>query len=177
LKGNGDLEAMMRKFALLFVLPVLVAGCANIGLRDLRSDSEGPDEFGIQPVGALEQPASFSQLPTPTPGGSNRTDRSAIAEGTKAFGGNVGDPNAPVPARDGALVRHASRLGVASDIRENLAATDADFRRRKARLTQYRIVPVDRYNQAYRREALDAQAEQRRWRGAGARTPSAPPAN
>lgn len=167
----------MRKFALLFVLPVLVAGCANIGLRDLRSDSEGPDEFGIQPVGALEQPASFSQLPTPTPGGSNRTDRSAIAEGTKAFGGNVGDPNAPVPARDGALVRHASRLGVASDIRENLAATDADFRRRKARLTQYRIVPVDRYNQAYRREALDAQAEQRRWRGAGARTPSAPPAN
>jgi len=167
----------MRKSALLFVLPVLVAGCANIGLRDLRSDSEGPDEFGITPVGALEQPASFSELPTPTPGGTNRTDRSAIAEGAKAFGGRIGDANAPVPARDGALVQHASRLGVASDIRENLAATDADFRRRKARLTQYRIVPVDRYNQAYRREALDANAEQRRWRRAGARTPSAPPAN
>ena len=167
----------MRKFALLFVLPVFIAGCANVGLRDLRSNSEGPDEFGIQPVGALEQPASLNQLPTPTPGGTNRTDRSAIAEGANAFGGNVGDPNAPVPARDGALVQHVSRLGVASDIRSNLAATDADFRRRKARLTQYRIVPVDRYNQAYRREALDAQAEQRRWRRAGARTPSAPPAN
>lgn len=167
----------MRKFALLFVLPVFVAGCANVGLRDLRSDSEGPDEFGIQPVGALEQPTSFSQLPTPTPGGSNRTDRSAIAEGVKAFGGTLDDPNAPVPARDGALVQHASRLGVAADIRGDLAATDADFRRRKARFTQYRIVPVDRYNQAYRREALDAQAEQQRWRRAGARTPSAPPAN
>lgn len=167
----------MRKFALLFVLPVLVAGCANVGLRDLQSNSKGPDEFGIQPVGALEAPDSYSQLPTPTPGGVNRTDRSAIAAGAKAFGGQVDDPDAPVPARDGALVRHASRLGVSADIRETLAQTDAEFRRRKARFTQFRIVPVDRYNQAYRREALDAQAERSRWRSLGARTPSAPPAN
>lgn len=167
----------MRKFALLFVLPVLVAGCANVGLRDLRSNSEGPDEFSVQPVGVLQQPANFSDLPTPTPGGGNLTDRSAVAEGVTAFGGTVGDPNAAVPARDGALVQHASRLGVAPDIRQELAQTDANFRRNKARLTQYRIVPVDRYNQVYRREALDAQAEQRRWRNAGARTPSAPPAN
>lgn len=167
----------MRKTALLFVLPVLVAGCANVGLRELQSNSKGPDEFGIQPAAALQEPANYSELPKPTPGGTNRTDRSAIAEGVKAFGGNVGDANAPIPARDGALVQHTSRLGVSPDIRATLAQTDADFRRRKQRFTQYRIVPVDRYNQAYRREALDAQAEQRRWRGAGARTPSAPPAN
>lgn len=167
----------MRKLALLFVLPVLVAGCANVGLRELRSNSKGPDEFGIQPVASLQEPASYSDLPTPTPGGTNRTDRSAVAEGTKALVGNVGDPNGPIPARDGALVQHASRLGVSPDIRETLAQTDADFRRRKARFTQYRIIPVDRYNQAYRRQALDAAAEQNRWRNAGARTPSAPPSN
>ncbi|MCX7565613.1 DUF3035 domain-containing protein [Sulfitobacter sp. F26169L] len=166
----------MRKFALLFVLPVLVAGCANVGLRDLQSTSKGPDEFGIQPVGELQRPDSYRDLPTPTPGGSNRVDRSALAEGAQAFGGQLGDPNAPVPATDGALVRHTSRLGVSPDIRENLAQTDAKFRKRKARFTQFRIVPVDRYNQAYRREALNAQAEQNRWRNAGARTPSAPPA-
>lgn len=167
----------MRISALLFVLPVLVAGCANVGLRQLQSNSKGPDEFGIQPVATLQEPANYTDLPKPTPGGSNLTDRSAVTEGVKALGGTVGDPNGPIPASDGALVRHASRLGVSPDIRTTLAQTDADFRRRKARLTQYRIVPVDRYNQAYRRQALDAQAELRRWRGAGARTPSAPPAN
>lgn len=166
----------MRKLAILFVLPVLVAGCANVGLRDLQSTSSGPDEFGIKPVGALQEPANYKELPAPTPGGVNRVDRSALAEGANAFGGNVGDPNAPVPARDGALVQHASRLGVSPNIRQTLAETDAAFRKRKARFTQYRIVPVDRYNQAYRREALNARAEQNRWRRAGARTPSAPPA-
>lgn len=165
----------MRKLALFLVVSVLVAGCANTGLRELRSTSKGPDEFGIQPVTPLQQPDSFSALPTPTPGGSNRTDRNAIAEGMQAFGGSLDDPNGPVPASDGALVQHASRLGVSGNIRETLAETDAEFRRRKARFTQYRIVPVDRYHQAYRREALDAQAERARWQRAGARTPSAPP--
>lgn len=167
----------MRKIALLFVLAATVSGCANVGLRDLRSNSEGPDEFGIQPVAALQSPANFTDLPEPTPGGSNLTDRSAIAEGVAAFGGSIGDPNGPVPASEGALVRHATRLGVSPDIRQTLAESDADFRRRKARLTQYRLFPVDRYNQAYRAEALDAQAERSRWQRAGARTPSAPPSN
>ncbi len=167
----------MRKLALMFVLPVIVAGCANVGLRDLQSNSNGPDEFGIAPVGELQEPASYNELPTPTPGGANRVDRSALAEGAQAFGGQLGDPNGPIPGSDAALVQHASRLGVSPGIRATLAQTDADFRRRQARLTQFRIVPVDRYNQAYRRQALDAQAEQRRWRRAGARTPSAPPAN
>lgn len=167
----------MFRIAFLFGMIALVSGCANVGLRDLRSDSKGPDEFGIQPVGALQEPVSYSELPTPTPGGANRVDRSALADGVTAFGGALDDANGPVPAGDGALVQHASRLGVSPDIRATLAQTDADFRKRKARFTQYRIVPVDRYNQAYKREALNAQAEQIRWRNAGARTPSAPPSN
>ncbi|KEJ90377.1 DUF3035 domain-containing protein [Sulfitobacter donghicola] len=167
----------MRKLAILLVLPALIAGCANVGLRDLKSTSKGPDEFGIKPVASLEEPTSYSELPAPTPGGTNRVDRSALAEGAQALGGNLGDSNGPIPARDSALVQHASRLGVSPNIRKTLAESDAAFRKRKARFTQYRIVPVDRYNQAYKRQALDAQAEQNRWRRAGARTPSAPPAN
>lgn len=166
----------MRKLALMFVLSALVAGCADVGLRDLRSDSEGPDEFGIAPVASLQEPTSYSELPTPTPGGTNRADRSSLAEGAAAFGGRLSDPSAPVPANDGALVQYASRLGVSPNIRESLAQTDAEFRRRKARLTRIRIVPVDRYQQVYQDQALDAQAERQRWRNAGARTPSAPPA-
>ena len=82
----------------------------------------------------------------------------------------------PVRASDGALVRHASRNGVDPNIRADLAERDAKFRKRKARLTQFRIVPVDRYDQAYKRQALNAEAEAARWRRAGARTPSSPPA-
>lgn len=165
----------MRRIAPLVLLPLVLAACANTGLRDLRNTSDGPDEFMIQPAKPLEAPASYSELPTPTPGQANLTDRSALAEGTVAFGGRPEPENAGIPARDGALVQHASRLGVSPGIRENLAEADAQFRKRKARFTQFRIVPVDRYNQAYRREALDPNTEARRWRGAGARTPSFPP--
>lgn len=167
----------MRFLAALILIPALLAGCANTGLRDLRSNSAGPDEFGIQPVKALEQPDNFTTLPTPTPGKANLSDPQPLQDGAQAFGGRLDDPNGPIPARDGALVQHTSRLGVSQGIRETLAEADARFRKRKARFTQIRIVPVDRYNQAYRREALDPQAERTRWRRAGARTPTAPPAN
>lgn len=165
----------MLRYAVYLLLPFLLAACANTGLRDLQTDSAGPDEFRINPVKALEEPGNYSTLPEPTPGQGNRTDRSATNEGIVAFGGRPQNANAPVPASDGALVRHASRNGVDPNIRTDLAETDAKFRKRKARLTQYRIVPVDRYNQAYKRQALDAAAELRRWRKAGARTPTAPP--
>ncbi|MFT6675028.1 MAG: hypothetical protein ACJAVM_001214 [Sulfitobacter sp.] len=167
----------MRRIAFIALIPLALAACANQGLRDLRSNSDGPDEFMIQPVKPLASPDNYTTLPAPTPGQANLTDRSALNEGVTAFGGRPQSADAGIPASDGALVRHASRLGVASNIREDLAATDAKFRKRKARLTQIRIVPVDRYNQAYRRQALDAPKEAQRWRRAGARTPSAPPAN
>lgn len=166
----------MRRILITALLPLVLAACANTGLRDLRTNSDGPDEFLIQPSKPLEAPPSYSALPAPTPGQANLTDRSALNEGITAFGGNPAAANAGIPASDGALVRHASRLGVAPNIREDLAERDALFRKRKARFTQFRIVPVDRYNQAYRREALDPNSEARRWRRAGARTPSSPPA-
>lgn len=167
----------MRRIALIALIPLALAACSNQGLRDLRSSSDGPDEFMIQPVKPLESPDNYATLPAPTPGKANLTDRSALNEGVQAFGGRPKSADAGIPASDGALVRHASRNGVSANIREELAETDAKFRKRKARFTQFRIVPVDRYNQAYKRQALDADKEARRWRRAGARTPSAPPAN
>ena len=166
----------MRRTLMLLLIPLVMAGCANKGLKDLRNTGDGPDEFMIQPSKPLEAPPSYNTLPPPTPGAANLTDRSALNEGITAFGGSVAAANAGIPARDGALVQHASRLGVAPNIREDLAERDAQFRKRKARFTQFRIVPVDRYDRAYRREALDANREARRWRSAGARTPSSPPA-
>jgi hypothetical protein len=167
----------MRRIALIILLPLVLAACANQGLRDLRNNTDGPDEFMIQPVKPLERPDNYNTLPVPTPGQANLTDRSAINEGIIAFGGRPDAADGAIPASDTGLVRHATRFGVDPTIRAELAAADAEFRRRKARFTQFRIVPTDRYYQAYRRESLDQNAEWRRWRRAGARTPSAPPAN
>lgn len=165
----------MLRIAVLILIPLAFAGCANKGLRDLRTNAPGPDEFLVQPVKPLEAPSDYSALPAPTPGQANLTDRSAVNEGIAAFGGRPESANAGIPASDGALVQHASRRGVNPNIREQLASEDAAFRKRKQRFTQFRIVPTDRYDQAYKREILDADREQRKWRRAGARTPSAPP--
>ena len=61
------------------------------------------------------------------------------------------------------------------NIRQVLAESDAEFRKRKSRFTNIRIVPVDRYNQAYAQFALNPFKEAERFRRAGIRTPSAPP--
>ena len=165
----------MRRIAALILIMLGLTACANTGLRDLRTNSAGPDEFMVNPAKALEAPSNYADLPPPTPGQSNRSDRSAVNEGVVAFGGRPSDPNAGIPASDGALVQHASRRGVDPNIRSELAEADAKFRKRKGRLTQIRLVPVDRYDQAYRRQALDAHTEAAKWRRAGARTPSSPP--
>ncbi|MEM7520698.1 MAG: DUF3035 domain-containing protein [Pseudomonadota bacterium] len=166
----------MRSIATLCLISLVLSACSDRGLRQLRTTSDGPDEFMIQPTKPLEAPASYSELPTPTPGQANLADRSALADGTLAFGGRPEPAGAGIPASDGALVQHASRFGVTPNIRTELAEADALFRRRRGRLTQIRIVPVDRYDQVYRREALDADATAAQWRRAGARTPSSPPA-
>ena len=108
------------------------------------------------------------------PGQANLTDRSAVAEGVAAFGGRL-DTSTGIPAGDAALVQHAGRMGVQPGIRASLAQSDAEFRKRKGRFTQFRIVPVDRYSQAYKSQILDAHNEAERWRNAGGRTPSYPP--
>jgi hypothetical protein len=166
----------MRRTMFLMLAVLAVAGCSNAGLRDLRSNSAGPDEFLIQPVKPLQAPDNYNALPPPIPGGANLVDPQPNADAVAALGGR---PSAlvpqGVPASDGALVQYASRNGVPEDIRPVLAAEDQQYRERRGRLTQFRLFRTDRYNQVYSRYRLDPFAEQRRYRQAGAQTPSAPP--
>ncbi len=156
-------------------MALALGACANTGLRDLRGTGDGPDEFIVTPVKPLQEPTSYSELPTPTPGQANLVDLRPLEESAAALGGRRSTAVGAVPASDGAVVRHASRFGVTSGIRETLATEDEAFRKRRGRFTQYRIVPVDRYNQAYRNQAIDPDLVADRYRRAGIPTPSAPP--
>ncbi len=166
----------MRLFACALIAVTALAACENKGLRQIQPRGNGPDEFIIVPAKPLEEPESFSALPAPTPGGFNRTDQRPLEDSVAQLGGQRGSPNAPIPGADGALVNHASRFGRDANIRATLAATDAQFRKRQARLTQIRLFNDDTYAQAYRREALKPARVAEQFRRAGVPTPTAPPA-
>ena len=165
----------MRLILALILTTFAVSACANQGLRDLRSTSDGPDEFIVEPSGQLQPPPDFANLPPPTPGGANRTDTDPMSDMVVELGGRPGDATAPVPSSDGALVTAASRMGVTPNIRQALASEDAEFRRKQSRFTQFRLFPEDLYNRAYRSQALDPFATANAWRRAGTATPSYPP--
>ena len=155
---------------------VTVAGCANKGLHDLRPPGTGPDEFMIMPVKPLTQPPDYKVLPAPTPGGENLTDLHPKEEAVAALGGRPEAMRATaIPASDGALVAAASRNGVEPGVRARLAEQDAAFRRRQGRMTRIKLFPVDRYAQAYRRQALDPFPVVEAFRRKGFATPTSPP--
>jgi hypothetical protein len=157
-------------------LALLLAGCSDRGLRDLRNPGEGPDEFLVMPAKPLTPPPDYAVLPAPTPGGSNLTDQNPNADAVAALGGNPAALGATaVPGSDGALVNATRRYGVEGNVREVLAQDDADFRRRQARLSGVRLFPIDRYAQSYRRQAIDPFDEAERFRRSGIATSSSPP--
>ena len=143
-------------------------------LMNVRSETNGPDEFSILPAKPLEMPESLAELPDPTPGGENLTDPRPFDDAILALGGK---PMAKgvVPAGDGALYNHATRGGITSGIRQTLASEDLDFRRKHDGRLLERLFNINVYFKAYSDYALDQYAELARWRKAGARTPSAPP--
>ncbi len=171
----------MRILRALFALTTAaaVAGCSDIGLRNLEPPGQGPDEFSVLPVKPLTQPQDYAFLPAPSPGGTNLTDPTPKADAVVALGGNAAalNPNTGIPSSDSALVTASSRYGVPANTRQVLAEEDAEFRRRQARWTRLRLFPVDRYSEVYRREAIDADAQNEAARRVGIETPSAPPAN
>lgn len=169
--------AMQRQtIPLLFALLVLQAcGAGGDGLRNLDTELTGPDEFSVLPSLPMTIPATLD-LPEPTPGGSNRTDRNPAADAVAALGGNPAAARAGgIPARDAALVAHAARAGSDPMIRQTLAREDAAFRARAASGPSFNIFGRDRYFPAYARFALDAYAELARLRAAGVAVPTAPP--
>ncbi|MGR3507385.1 MAG: DUF3035 domain-containing protein [Paracoccaceae bacterium] len=149
----------------------------DLNLRNLGTPEAGPDEFSVLPGKPLEMPEQLASLPEPTPGGANLTDQNPLADGVAALGGRPGALVAQGPSgADSALVQHVARNGVNGDIRMTLAAEDEEFRRRRSRLTQFRLFrDVDRYHEVYSGEMTDPAAELRRFRRLGVATPSAPP--
>lgn len=163
---------------------VLMAGCimalaacsSDDGIRVLSSNGDGPDEFRILPSKPLSAPASYDALPEPTPGGTNLTDLDPKGDAVVALGGRRAAVYSDTVARsDSALLAYTGRNGRAEDIRGTLAAEDEEFRKRRGRFSNIKIVKQDRYNDVYDRYQLDQYREQYRWRRSGAVTPAAPP--
>ncbi len=170
------MQAAKGKAILAVATALMLAGCGGDGapqLMNLRS-GQGPDEFGILPPKPLETPESFTDLPEPNPGGSNRTDPQPFDEAIVALGGNPSKAGG-IPAGDGALYTHAARYGVEAGIRDTLASEDLEWRRDNNGRILERLFNVNVYYKAYRKQRLDQQAELARWRKAGVKTPSAPP--
>ncbi|MEP1961701.1 DUF3035 domain-containing protein [Tateyamaria sp.] len=164
----------MRLIVCALIAVTVLAACESKGLREVQNRGEGPDDFLIVPNKPLQEPESFSALPTPTPGGFNRTDQRPLEDAVAELGGQATSPNAPVPGVDGTLVNYASRFGREANIRATLAEADAKFRKRQARFSQIRIVQEDTYARAYRRQSLRPGPVADEFRRAGVPTPSAP---
>lgn len=166
------------KIGIALAIALLAAGCSSNRtpeLMHLRSTSNGPDEFGILPTKPLQMPDSLTELPTPTPGGSNITDPTPAADAIAALGGKPPVAGKGVPAGDGALVARAGRYGTDTGIREKLAAADYDYRKKNDGRLLERLFSVNVYYKAYRPMALNQEAEIERWRKLGLTTPAAPP--
>ncbi len=164
----------MRAIVLAGVAVLCLSACGGGTLRDLSTGSDGPDEFSVLPSAPLTIPENLSTLPPPTPGGTNPVDANPKAEAIAALGGNPAAAFAGgVPAADAALVAHAGRKGVTSDIRGLLASEDAAIRASAGRFGG--IFGGDRYFKAYAGQALDAYATQTRFRNLGVATTTAPP--
>ena len=78
---------MVRNLFLTIALAGLSA-CGGGGLRDLRGDLSGPDEFSIIPSKPLVIPENLNLLPPPTPGGTNPADPNPKGDAIAALGGN-----------------------------------------------------------------------------------------
>jgi Protein of unknown function (DUF3035) len=160
----------MRAVFMVLAAAVTLSACSSSEPRLMpKSGLLGPDEFALLPGKPLQTPTSLTELPLPTPGGSNLTDQTPKSDAIAALGGRDS-----TGASDGALVNYVSRYGTAPEIRSDLAAADLSFRSRKDGWFQG-LFGGNRYFKAYRRQALDEYAELARLRALGIETPSAPP--
>ena len=175
------MRAALGRIGLALALALTMSACSGKRepqLLNLNAGSDTPDEFAILPGKPLQTPENITDLPAPTPGASNLTDPTPKADAVSALGGNPAVLTRPgIPAADGALLGYTGRHGIAPGIREQLAAADLDFRRRKDVPSLYRLFKKSRYFKVYASQALDQYLELERLRAAGIKTPSAPPGN
>lgn len=168
------------RFSSVTLLSVFCAGLAlsacskgDPKLMNLRASQAGPDEFAILPTKPLEEPKNYKDLPAPTPGQSNVTDPTPKADAVAALGGNLRDTR--LRGGEGALVSAASRYGVASNIRGQLAAEDLKWRQENRGRLLERLFNVNVYYSSYEAQELDQHRELQRLRRRGIWTPAAPP--
>ena len=172
------MQSALGKMALSAIVLLMLGACSQKDpqLMNLRSDTSGPDEFQILPTKPLEAPEDFTALPEPTPGGSNRTDPTPTADAIDALGGDGARAvNSPLRSSEQAVVAHASRYGVATNIREDLAASDLEWRKQHNGRLLERLFNVSVYYRAYEKMSLDQYLELARLRRLGIWTPAAPP--
>ncbi|MEM9395236.1 MAG: DUF3035 domain-containing protein [Pseudomonadota bacterium] len=173
----------IRRAAGVIVLSVLAAcggsdsETTSTNLMNIRSSTNTPDEFGILPVRPMEMPSDFTQLPSPTLGGANRTDPTPRADAILALGGRPerAQPQGQIPGSDAGLVNYTSRFGRENTVRAELAAEDLEFRRSNPGRPLERWANLNTYFDAYEDESLDRHRELQRVRNGGARNVSAPP--
>lgn len=170
----------LRPFSIAALLSAAVlAGCSDKDpeLMNFAASRTGPDEFLVNPAKPLEKPTATAALPAPTPGGQNRADATPFEDAVVALGGSASSLNRDgVPSSDNGLLAYTSRRGRDAGIRQTLAAEDLEFRRdNNGRLIE-RLANVNVYYRSYEDFSLDQQAEIERFRNAGIRTSSAPPA-
>lgn len=166
------------KILVVLVAAGLVSACSRSSepnLLNIAASTSGPDEFAILPNKPLQEPASYTELPPPTPGGANRVDATPTADAIAALGGNPAAVARGIAPGDAGLVNHASRYGRNGAIRSQLASEDLAFRRRKDGRVLERLFNVNVYFRAYRGMSLDQYGELERFRRLGVRTPAAPP--
>ena len=160
---------------LILALATTAACGGGDNLRELGRPGDGPDEFRIVPGQPLQPPENYSELPAPTPGGTNLTDQDPLQDGVAALGGRRSAPTGSIPGSDGGVVNYASRFGRDGSIRQALAAEDEAYRQRRGRFSRIRLQKRDFYALVYRPQTLNARTEARKWRRAGAATPSSNP--
>lgn len=177
---NRQGRDIMQGKGLIILMAALIglAGCStDPHLMNIRAGQDSPDEFAIIPTKELTLPPDLNQLPAPTPGGANITDPTPKADAVAALGGNPARlARTGTPSSDAGLIGYASRGGVEPGIRERLAREDREWRSGRSRRLLEIWARTNVYYRAYRDMTLDPHAELERWRRAGARTPSAPPA-
>lgn len=150
-----------------------LSACANIepDLVRLNSDDTGPEEFSIAPLNPLAEPENYADLPTP--GGANRAVIDARGNAVAALGGN---PSSAVGADQG-LLAYASRFGTDPNIRTELSEEDYEFRKRTYRFSRFQFFERNKYDKAYSKNILNADAEALYWAQRGKKVPIPIPAD
>ncbi|MGH1370107.1 MAG: DUF3035 domain-containing protein [Maritimibacter sp.] len=170
------MRGILGKLAMIVIGLTALAACSQSEPKLMNIRDDTPDEFSIRPTKPLEAPDSYTELPTPTPNGTNRVDKNPFADAVSALGG---DParveRGAIYAGEQTLVSHARQYATTANIRETVAEEDLEYRRKNNGKLLERLFSVNVYYGSYAKQSLDQHRELDRLRKAGVWTPTAPP--